>query len=364
MKVVLKFCLLIFLLVDMHLCLNFTADSKTEKGNPTNIVCSIDPSNFNTFISLLKDGSSKTSCDSANLCNPQNSDSGRYQYSSNSSSVTVKISNLTHLNDAGSWECRLGTTESAKYELVVKTIPMSTEFTQTIPNSNSSELVQNVKLSGRCYCIFPPPSEVELYFREGAGPGSFQFLERIPDSSVNKRNETSLCEPYEFDVEVLSFPVKMNGKTNVFFEMRFGDYKTSGVVGPFSFKAGCKYSDVELFLGGFSCFLIVLITSIIMLIFLFCNKRFGDKKTIKIIIIMIVVFNLVALMIGLGLGLGLNECNQRDDSLGLGLGLGFFLAIAQVLTLYLFHKQCGSKKENEDENRKPENNPQRVGLKS
>lgn len=352
MKVVLNFCFLIFLHVDMHLCLNFNANSETVKGTSTEIVCSIDPSRFTTFITLFKDTTSKTFCDNANLCSPQNSDSGRYQYSSNSSSVAVTISNLTHPYDAGSWECKLGNADNTMYELVVKTIPMFTEFTQTIPDSNSSELVANVKLSGRCYCIFPPPSEVKLYYKEGTG--SFQILGKIPDSFINKRNETSSCEPHEFDVEVSSFTVEMNGQTNVFFEIHFGDYRTSGVVGPFSFsfKAGCKYSDVELFLGGFSCFLIVLITSIIMLIFLFCNKRFGDKKTIKIIIIMIVVFNLVALMIGLGLGLGLNECNQRESSLGLGLGLGFFLAIVQVLTLYLFHRQCGSKKENEDENRK------------
>lgn len=122
---------------------------------------------------------------------------------------------------------------------------------------------------------------------------------------------------------------------------------------------GCKYSDVELFLGGFSCFPIVLITSIIMLIILFCNKRFGDKKTNKIIII--VLFNSFALIIGFALGFALKECDKRDLGLGLGLGFGFILAIALVLTLYIYHKQCGSKKENEDENRKPEDNPQRVG---
>lgn len=50
---------------------------------------------------------------------------------------------------------------------LISAIPTFTEFTQTIPDSNSSELVANVKLSGRCYCIFPPPSEVKLYYREG-----------------------------------------------------------------------------------------------------------------------------------------------------------------------------------------------------
>lgn len=48
------------------------------------------------------------------------------------------------------------------------------------------------------------------------------------------------------------------------------------------FFAGCKYSDVELFLGGFSCFLIEFgITSIIVPIFLLCkmfSKIFGSKS--------------------------------------------------------------------------------------
>lgn len=135
---------------------------------------------------------------------------------------------------------------------------------------------------------------------------------------------------------------------------------------------GCKYSDAELFLGGFSCFLIVFgITSIIMLIFLLCQmlpKIFEDKKTNKIIII--VVFNSFALIFGFALGFGLKECEKRDLGLGLGLGFGFILAIALFLTLYIYHKQCGSKKENEDENResppkfnskKPEDSPKRVG---
>lgn len=76
---------------------------------------------------------------------------------------------------------------------------------------------------------------------------------------------------------------------------------------------GCKYSDAELFLGGFSCFLIVFgITSIIMLIFLLCQmlpKIFDDKKTNKIIII--VVFNSLALIFGFALGFGLKECEKK-----------------------------------------------------
>lgn len=104
----------------MHLCLNFNANSETVKGTSTEIVCSIDPSRFTTFITLFKDTTSKTFCDNANLCSPQNSDSGRYQYSSNSSSVAVTISNLTHPYDAGSWECKLGNADNTMYELVVK----------------------------------------------------------------------------------------------------------------------------------------------------------------------------------------------------------------------------------------------------
>lgn len=36
------------------------------------------------------------------------------------------------------------------------------------------------------------------------------------------------------------------GKTNVFFEMHFGDYKTTGFVGPFSFSVKGTYYNLHL----------------------------------------------------------------------------------------------------------------------
>lgn len=221
--------------IGMHHCQNFEAESETIKGTNFKLVCSVDQSSFTgRVISLLKDGSTKSTCDNANNCLPFDSDSGRYQYFSNASSVTVEISAANHLTDSGSWKCKLGGTVEQDYELVVKTIPTFKNFTQTIPDSNSSELVENVKLSGRCFCIFPPPS-VNLYFR--VGTGAFQFLGKILDPFINKRNETSSCEPFEYYVEVSNFTVEMKGKTNVFFEMHFDDQKTSDVVGPFSFSS-------------------------------------------------------------------------------------------------------------------------------
>lgn len=104
---------------DMHLFLNLSADSETLKGETVKLVCSIDPLRFNTFIFLSKDDISKTSCDNTNNCNPVLTDSGRYRYSSNSSSVAVEISSLNHTSDSGSWKCKLGTTEEQKYELLV-----------------------------------------------------------------------------------------------------------------------------------------------------------------------------------------------------------------------------------------------------
>lgn len=56
----------------------------------------------------------------------------------------------------------------------ISAFPVFSEFTQTIPDSNSSELVENVKLSGRCYCIFPPPS-VKLYLRVGVSINTYRI---------------------------------------------------------------------------------------------------------------------------------------------------------------------------------------------
>lgn len=105
----------------MHLCLNFEAESETTKGTNFKLVCSIDQSSFTgQVISLLKDGSSKSTCDNANNCLPFDSDSGRYKYSSNASSVTVEISVANHLTDSGNWKCKLGVIKEQDYELVVK----------------------------------------------------------------------------------------------------------------------------------------------------------------------------------------------------------------------------------------------------
>lgn len=157
----------------MHLCLNFNADSETVKGNSTKIVCSIDPSRFTTFITILKDGTSKTLCDNANLCSPQNSDSGRYQYSSNSSSVAVTISNLTHSYDGGSWECKLGNTDNTMYELVVKSkfkyftflqIFAFSLFSHTTKRLAIKHLIQNQNRILFMFCMFH--SEIKHKFKK------------------------------------------------------------------------------------------------------------------------------------------------------------------------------------------------------
>lgn len=102
----------------MYFCLNFEANSETSKGNNVAVVCFIGQSSFNSAVSILKDGSSKTICDNANNCNPASSDSNRYQYYSNISSVTVEISGLSHSTDSGIWKCQIGTI-GKEYKLVV-----------------------------------------------------------------------------------------------------------------------------------------------------------------------------------------------------------------------------------------------------
>lgn len=104
----------------MHDCFNFKPELETVKGINLSLVCSFDrPSDFTAPISLLKDGISKSTCDNANNCVPPDSDSARYQYFSNDTSVTVEITSL-NLADSGFWKCRHGQIEEKAYELVVK----------------------------------------------------------------------------------------------------------------------------------------------------------------------------------------------------------------------------------------------------
>lgn len=105
----------------MHDCFNFEAESETLKGINLKLVCSVDrPSDFTALITLLKDGISKSTCDNANNCVPPDSDSSRYQYFSNGTSVTVEITSLNHLADSGLWKCKLGQVQEKDYEFVVK----------------------------------------------------------------------------------------------------------------------------------------------------------------------------------------------------------------------------------------------------
>lgn len=112
-------CGILCLFSGMHLCLNFEADSLTLKGTTVKLVCDVGQTDFTTTVSLLKDGSSKSTCDNAYTCFPLSSDSGRYQYFSNVSSVTVEIPNLNHPTDSGIWKCKLGQREEMDYKLDV-----------------------------------------------------------------------------------------------------------------------------------------------------------------------------------------------------------------------------------------------------
>lgn len=287
--------------------------------------------------------------------------------------VTIDIlqSNINIPSSEGSWSCTNGTD-------VEHTDVKIFSFTKPVIQSEEEVPVDGSVIRVLIGCIYPYPDEVKISYVKKSSPdtvlksrndvifdnGSSINCEH-PDARAISMNGSFLLSTDNLDGEEARIAVTalLNGT-------EFGETGYSNFT--IKLEKGCKYLDAELFLGGFSCFLIVFgITSIIMLIFLLCQmlpKIFDDKKTNKIIII--VVFNSLALIFGFALGFGLKECEKRDLGLGLGLGFGFILAIALFLTLYIYHKQCGSKKENEDENResppkfnskKPEDSPKRVG---
>nr|XP_034299603.1 uncharacterized protein LOC105321961 isoform X3 [Crassostrea gigas] len=342
--------------VEIKLC------SPAIKNEPCNMTCHVQ--DFSQPIDINCNGTSRGSC--SNIFCPPN------MIKEGGNTIHLEIASLSYAMDNCNWTCTFGIVFSSAKRLEVKSGILEPINITSQNNANGG-----VKLTATADCLHPASPIVIVQYSEQR-TGSYASLTQQVDleSSNNIGGCSDAVERRVTAMSDVSAEHEELAGKNVFFKMRFSQYPAgpftyTNVTGPFSFE-GCKYSDAELFLGGFSCFLIVFgITSIIMLIFLLCQmlpKIFEDKKTNKIIFI--VVFNSFALIFGFALGFGLKECEKRDLGLGLGLGFGFILAIALVLTLYIYHKQCGSKKENEDENResppkfnskKPEDSPKRVG---
>ncbi|XP_056009266.1 uncharacterized protein LOC125678922 isoform X2 [Ostrea edulis] len=158
----------LFFHIGAFLCLEFNPDGDTVKGATVSLVCTIAPSDFTSPISLTKDGSLKTSCDNTNICNPSNSDAGRYVYSSNSSAVTVTITSLSHTSDTGTWTCSIASSSPKDYSLVVQTEPSVTTFingSSTTPVPGTKYKIVN--LSARSYCFSPSISSANLQYSVG-----------------------------------------------------------------------------------------------------------------------------------------------------------------------------------------------------
>lgn len=332
------------------------------KNQPCNMTCKVP--NLSQTVEFYCNTTSRGACVPGIFCNPSIETEG-------GNTLYFKIPSLSYASDNCDWTCLDGTVTSS-----VSNPTIFSGFSSDLILTNQTN-EDKINLTATAECVYPYNTSVRVQYREEQDASEkYQYLTQQVDvqsfhvpGNCGNDIENSIVATYE-----VSRKHSLLGGKSVVLRMEFLQYISATPnytteVGPFTFvkssdSEGCKYSDAELFLGGFSCFLIVFgITSIIMLIFLLCQmlpKIFEDKKTNKIIFI--VVFNSFALIFGFALGFGLKECEKRDLGLGLGLGFGFILAIALFLTLYIYHKQCGSKKENEDENRKkPEDHTQRVG---
>ncbi|XP_056008511.1 uncharacterized protein LOC130051172 [Ostrea edulis] len=234
----------LFFHIGAFLCLEFKPDGDTVKGATVSLVCTIDPLSFTSAISLTLDGSSKTSCDNANSCNPSNSDAGRYVYSSNSSAVTVTITSLSHTSDTGTWTCSIASSSPKEYALVVQTEPTVTTFingSSTAPVLGTKYKIVN--LSGRSYCVFPSTSSANLQYSVGIS-GSMQTLTTI--SVVGIPGTGVSCDSHEFDLQAnatvdIDSPTyaELSGKSNVYFQITFtslSSYSTDIRFGPFDFE--------------------------------------------------------------------------------------------------------------------------------
>ncbi|XP_056009275.1 uncharacterized protein LOC130051336 [Ostrea edulis] len=235
----------LFFHIGAFLCLEFNPDGDTVKGATVSLVCTIAPSDFTSPISLTKDGSLKTSCDNTNLCNPPNSDAGRYVYSSNSSTVAVTITSLRHTTDTGNWTCSIASS-SKEYTLVVQTEPSVTTFingSSTAPVLGTKYKIVN--LSARSYCFFPSTSSANLQYSIGIS-GSVLPLTTI---SVVQLSAISVgCEANEFDLQTnvtvdidSSTYAELSGKSNVYFQITFTSslgtqHSTDYRFGPYDFE--------------------------------------------------------------------------------------------------------------------------------
>lgn len=254
--------------------------------------------------------------------------------------LTVVPKNVHIPASEGNWSCTDGSVANY-FSVEIYSVTHAKLITQST-NPGAGDQV-NVQID----CLYPYPDEIKIDYVKESDHGFVKSVDvqfdngtstncPVADSRAISMNGTFVLDDKDlFEEARIEVTVLLNGN------------KLTTTLSSFTIKpvTGCKYSDVELIFGGVSCFLIVLITSIIMLIIQGCKillEIFGEIKPIKVIIS--IVFDLVALIIGLALGFGLKECDQRDLGLGLGLGFGFIFAIALVLTLYIYHKQCGSKK--------------------
>ncbi|XP_056011987.1 uncharacterized protein LOC125678769 isoform X7 [Ostrea edulis] len=202
-------------------CQSINICANPENGQSCTLTCNT--TDFSQTVQFLLGGAVQGSCTvfgSVSSCGSGLSQSGTI--------TTYTIAALSRGTHEGDWSCKFGTATSSPVPLVVNTVPSVVNIIQTIPEVNSTEPTDKVKVSAECYCIYPFTSVIDVFNSEGVSGTSKQIATVDSGSIISNVNIGPPCLSDEYKIEISNFTVEPDiSGSNVYIEIQFGSYKTA-----------------------------------------------------------------------------------------------------------------------------------------
>ncbi|XP_056011983.1 uncharacterized protein LOC125678769 isoform X3 [Ostrea edulis] len=245
-------------------CQSINICANPENGQSCTLTCNT--TDFSQTVQFLLGGAVQGSCTvfgSVSSCGSGLSQSGTI--------TTYTIAALSRGTHEGDWSCKFGTATSSPVPLVVNTVPSVVNIIQTIPEVNSTEPTDKVKVSAECYCIYPFTSVIDVFNSEGVSGTSKQIATVDSGSIISNVNIGPPCLSDEYKIEISNFTVEPDiSGSNVYIEIQFGSYKTAKY-GPLNIAVAPGTEDkCPLFLYAFLPVLLITLLGTIIVIVVAC----------------------------------------------------------------------------------------------